>query len=237
MSRVLNTEGVAIDPAELEGLDWAKLFGNHNEQVCTNCQGWGTLSALPDRDRGSCLYCHGSGKQLCADSQHCPVCYPTEEMAYLLGVGEKFYTPESFIVEANTMGVSKRIPPNVPKNLELGKTRVFLCHKKGILIDTKVDECKECGGEGVIHRDVVRLQGEGGSLIKTLNCPKCKGKGEVRTDTYETAVFCSFVPQRIEMLVWESELTDEKRAELEKRGITPVPIPDGDKDHMPRKGK
>jgi tRNA (guanine-N7-)-methyltransferase len=30
VSRVLNTQGVAIDPAELDDLDWARLFGNHH---------------------------------------------------------------------------------------------------------------------------------------------------------------------------------------------------------------
>jgi tRNA (guanine-N7-)-methyltransferase len=30
MSRVLNTQGIAIDPAELENLQWARLFGNQH---------------------------------------------------------------------------------------------------------------------------------------------------------------------------------------------------------------
>jgi len=30
VSRVLNTSGIAIAPAQLENLDWAELFGNHN---------------------------------------------------------------------------------------------------------------------------------------------------------------------------------------------------------------
>jgi len=44
-------------------------------------------------------------------------------------------------------------------------------------------------------------------------------------------IFCAFIPKRVEKLVWESELTDEKREQLEKRGITPVSIPDGDMDN------
>ncbi len=50
-------------------------------------------------------------------------------------------------------------------------------------------------------------------------------------DKPQLAIFAAFVPQRIEMPVWESELTDEKREDLAKRGITPVPIKDGDADH------
>jgi tRNA (guanine-N7-)-methyltransferase len=30
VSRVLNTSGIAIAPAQLESLDWAEVFGNHN---------------------------------------------------------------------------------------------------------------------------------------------------------------------------------------------------------------
>ena len=46
-------------------------------------------------------------------------------------------------------------------------------------------------------------------------------------------VFEAFTPQTLELLIWESEATEEKLAELVKRGITPIIIPDGDKDHNP----
>jgi len=49
------------------------------------------------------------------------------------------------------------------------------------------------------------------------------------------AIFSVFLPTHIDVLVKESELTDEKRAELEKRGLTPVAVPDDDPDHCPRK--
>ncbi len=47
-------------------------------------------------------------------------------------------------------------------------------------------------------------------------------------------VFYAFKPQRAEFLIWESEATEEKLAELEKKHITPVVIPDGDVDHDPK---
>jgi len=50
------------------------------------------------------------------------------------------------------------------------------------------------------------------------------------------AVVSAFIPFGIEQLVWESQLTDEMRKDLEKRGITPVSVPDGDGDHAGRKG-
>ena len=121
----------------------------------------------------------------------CHVCQPTDSIGYLLGVGEKFYSPQTFITEARTLGLSKRIPA-MPKHLELGKTWVYLVHRRAM-----VDQA---------------------------------------TDEPQMAIFAAFIPQRVEMPVWESQLTDKKREELQKRGITPVPIPDGDKDHAPKGG-
>jgi hypothetical protein len=62
-------------------------------------------------------------------SFNCKLCFPEQvEKAGLLWVGNRFYTPETFIEEAKTMGVSKRIS-HVPKDLKLGDL-VFLAHKK-----------------------------------------------------------------------------------------------------------
>lgn len=44
-------------------------------------------------------------------------------------------------------------------------------------------------------------------------------------------IFCAFIPKRIEKLIWESKATPEDLDKLEKRGITPIIIPDGDNDH------
>jgi hypothetical protein len=59
----------------------------------------------------------------------CRVCQPTEEVAYLLGVGEQFYkTPAIFMEEAHRLGISKRVAA-IPKKLEVGKTWVYLVHR------------------------------------------------------------------------------------------------------------
>lgn len=57
----------------------------------------------------------------------CPLKQDTK--AGLLWTGEKFYTPESFIEEANKMGISKRIGA-VPRNFQLSKTWIFIGHPK-----------------------------------------------------------------------------------------------------------
>jgi len=114
--------------------------------------------------------------------------------------GKWGYTPESFIQEAQTLGVSKRIP-EIPKGLVLGKTWVFLAHKKV-----------------PIRNEAFGLNG----LRK-------------QEPEEKPAVFYAFMPTKVEMLIWKSQATPEYIESLEKQGITPVVIPDGDKDHAPRK--
>jgi hypothetical protein len=45
-------------------------------------------------------------------------------------------------------------------------------------------------------------------------------------------IIAAFLPLRLEQLLWQSEATPERVAELSAHGITAVPVPDGDKDHM-----
>ena len=45
-------------------------------------------------------------------------------------------------------------------------------------------------------------------------------------------IFSAFRPKRVELLIWKSEATPERLAELEESGVTPVIVPDGDRDHM-----
>jgi len=53
-------------------------------------------------------------------------------------------------------------------------------------------------------------------------------------DTVEyPGIFYAFRPQVLELLIWESEATEDKLVELEHRGIKPIVIPDGDIDHDP----
>lgn len=65
-----------------------------------------------------------------------PRIVPVDEIApivqdYLLWVGWGSYpTIKSFVTEANTMGVSRRIS-KIPKDLVLGKSKIFLAHDEG----------------------------------------------------------------------------------------------------------
>lgn len=62
----------------------------------------------------------------------CPMGSAAPEKAGLLWVGEKFYpTPAAFLEESSRMGVSKKIPA-IPKGFEVGKTMIYLAHKKAV---------------------------------------------------------------------------------------------------------
>jgi hypothetical protein len=84
----------------------------------------------------------------------CYVCHPTNDTAYIMGVGENHYPkPQDFVEEAVRLGVSKRIPA-VPRDVVVGKTKIFLTHKRALQIQTKPGE-KEKWQAGVIYAFVV----------------------------------------------------------------------------------
>jgi len=88
---------------------------------------------------------HGKG---CKCPKRCPACYPKDEVAALMWVGDKFYTPEEFVEEARKIGVSKRIA-NAPSFVELGKTWIFLAHKKAIkAVDAEAGNSGLFAGDG-----------------------------------------------------------------------------------------
>ena len=131
----------------------------------------------------------------CHDPESCYVCYPTDGVGFIMRCGEKFYTMDSFMNEARAMGVSKRIP-FIPRELKVGETPIFLVHKKA----------------GWKYEDVP--DGKNGQKRMVVPCD---------------GIFSAFIPMRIEQLVWEKDIKGKKGQQLikdlEKRGITPVVIP------------
>lgn len=61
--------------------------------------------------------------------EHCPMCNPPPGIHSLVWAGHSHYTAASFTAEAQAQGVSKRLP-SVPRNLEIGKTVVYVAHIK-----------------------------------------------------------------------------------------------------------
>lgn len=73
-----------------------------------------------------------SGMDKCICRPRCPIChFDNNDLSKygLMWVGERHYTPHSFIREAELMGVSKKIA-KLPKDIVFGKTWIVLAHKK-----------------------------------------------------------------------------------------------------------
>jgi hypothetical protein len=195
------SEGIKFprSPVEINPL---KLFGEHMIPDGTDEHGVECTVKCPDHE------------------WHCHVCEPLNEIAFIFGVGEKFYTPQSFSFEAATMGVSKRIG-RIPHGFKIGQSWIYLVHKKAILTGTKkVPKLDKDGNmEHYTRPNKVRGIAAGDVKMKLVK-------------EYDMAIFSAYKPSRIEMPVWESDMQDEDyMASLAKRGITPVPIADGDKNH------
>lgn len=155
----------------------------------------------PQRIFGSCPDCTSKlkdGVPLC--DPDCPICYPPEKVG-LMWVGERYYPRTfDFTMEAEKMGISKAIA-TIPKGLEIGKTWIFLAHKKAV-VEMVTDKNTLTG-----YRD-----------------------------EYVPGIFYAFRPVRIEMLIKESDATEENLEKLKKRGITPVIVPD-DWEKMTKEAK
>lgn len=146
---------------------------------------------------------------------NCPVCYPgtNDQARYgLMWVGRKFYTPQTFIDEAKGMTVSKAIK-QIPKGLILGKTWVMLAHPDAY-VDTE-DPDYGVGHQYWIERGID------------------DNKSEPKPPTYP-GVFFAFIPQKVEVLVYENDTSTVYLAELEEKGITPVIIPNEYDGHRTR---
>ena len=153
--------------------------------------------------------------QPCSDRVPDVMCYPRDEVAYIMTVGAKYYpTPKEFAREAFEMGVSKAIPA-IPKKLELGKTVIFLCHPKAIEV-----QAPSVIQQAMAIADAASNPQQSLFPLEAANKP-----------SYKAGIFMTFVPQKVEKLCWQSEYTPENVEKHKKRGIELVPVPDGDKDH------
>jgi len=142
----------------------------------------------------------------------CFLCDPQDQPAYIMLVGEKYYkTPVEFLDEAFSMGISKRIP-FIPKGLELGTTVIYLAHNKAIKVNVAA----------AVQQAMSILEGEDTQQPKLVETDRVEKK---------LGIFCAFIPNRVEKLLWESKATPKELEKMAKREITPVIVPDGDKDH------
>lgn len=145
----------------------------------------------------------------------CDVCEPPDGVSYILWVGKQHYpTTLQFVDEAKRLGISRRISA-IPKDLVVGETVVYLAHPEA------VNEIlpAESQGEMEINGEHLDFQ------------PRLCEVDQVAEPS--PGIFASFVPTRIERLVWKRDATEELLKAWTDRGITPVIIPDGEVDHAP----
>ncbi len=138
---------LAVCPVCGQGLKFArgwtkinpkKLFGKHGQYDfhCLNC---GAELSKTDTEAGMLAFlCSECGMRFpayeiegCSDGDTCKVCNPPEK-AYILWVGQKFYTPKSFTEEAMKYGISK-VVPSIPKDFKVGEDIVYLAHKQAFM--------------------------------------------------------------------------------------------------------
>lgn len=150
---------------------------------------------------------------------HCPLSPANlPETAGLLWIGEKFYpTADDFMREAHTLGVSRRIPA-VPRNFKLGQTWVLIAHPCAV---RRLPQTEEEQAEAVAAH-LATLE-DGASLdFRQADLRIVRG-----------GIVTMFKPTAIEKIVTESQAQDTAAMqELEQKGITPIVVPDGDKDHQ-----
>lgn len=65
------------------------------------------------------------------DRLSCPVCRPRNDRAGLMWVGAKYYSPHSFMAEANKVGISKKVNA-IPRDFKIGEHLIYLAHKQAV---------------------------------------------------------------------------------------------------------
>ena len=107
----------------------------------------------------------------------------------LIFVGGKHYpTIQSFLDEANKIGISRRLH-KLPHGVIAGKSTIFLAHEQKT-------QCKKCNGSGQLKQSVktreIPVEYQGDTLIVeefSLICQECKGVGY----TKNPVIFADFV--------------------------------------------
>lgn len=182
--------------------------------VCPTCSGgikqsrgwtWVDAQALTDGP-------HGAGNDGdCFEQTPCVFCDASLTRAGLLWIGGRFYkNPGIFMDEARLLGVSRRIS-TVPKGLKLGEAWVLLAHPEAVPAECKYEPTQALDGP----------------------CQKCAALPEHDNHKAKPGIFALVRPTRLEVIVTKTQSKDaDYMAKLAKRGLTPVVVPDNDKDHQ-----
>lgn len=171
----------------------------------------------------------------CTDEFPCPLCMAPHELgkrAGLMWIGARFYRmPREFDREAAELGISRRISA-VPRGFKCGVTWILFAHSKAIYAPLN---CERCGALMQAHRGrkviapatptTAEISEPGG--IPELRCGRC---GE-KTPAFRPGIFKVWRPQRVEVILLDSQKGSDLARDYEEKGITPIYVPDDDPDH------
>ena len=165
----------------------------------------------------------------CAAGAACPACFPgiiQGGRAGLLWVGEKFYGVESFMAEADNLGISRRISC-LPRGLKVGHTWVFMAHRKAIQRPVEAGE-KDILGEPAQVEDVAGIftAFRPASIERVVKQSEFDCWAKWSKMTTDQIIESGETPTDI-----EADISNRLQKDVD-RGITLVPVPDDDKDHQ-----
>lgn len=130
---------------------------------------------------------------------------------FVLTIGGEFYSRESFLAEAATMGISRRLR-SIPKDLKVGESRVYLAFGCG-----RDSAPRKCDGEMVVAGktvpcDNVKLpmpaENDAGELVCV--CPVCDKSHDVRKRPMGE-ISHYFTPQAVDVVI---RISDARAREL-----------------------
>lgn len=171
----------------------------------------------------------------CKDMFPCPMCQPGhffgDQQCYcagLLFVGDKFYSPDEFLIEASQLGVSRRIGA-LPRGFKIGETWVFLAHSKA-WHDWSVDKVGDDGQFGELEPSPAIFCAFKPNAVEYI-------VDQSELDTWKRGL--DIIADKESMGDAElHEIMSEKDYEIfyrlewrVERGMTLVPVPDNDLDH------
>jgi hypothetical protein len=120
--------------------------------------------------------------------QSCPLGGAIPEGRHgLIWIGEAHYpTPEDFLLEAKRLGLSRKIGA-LPKGFELGKTIVYLAHRKAIKVPTLIRE-------PLVSDDELKSEFE-----------------------YRPGIFATFKPTGVDLVIADENAVPEKATKLAEK--------------------
>jgi len=130
--------------------------------------------------------------------QSCPLGGAIPEGKHgLIWIGEGHYpTPEDFLAEARRMGLSRKIGA-LPKGFELGKTVVYLAHRKAIKVRPVLDLASTPAPD---NEDGPCIMSQ---VSKTLDEP-----------SFLPGIFATFKPTGVDLVIADAEAVPERATKL-----------------------